>query len=161
ERDGIIMDDEPHVSIDYDPVSVTEGNTGTTSAVFTVRLSSAYDVPVDVTFSTQDYSATASGGDYQARSGTLTFATGDPLVKTIAIAVIGDRLSETREAFFVVLTGSPVASFDSRYGLGLILDDEPHVTIDYGPVSVSEGNSGTTNAVFTVHLSAAYDAPVT
>jgi hypothetical protein len=36
------------------------------------------------------------------------------------------------------------------------MDDEPHVNIDCGPVA--EGNTGSTNAVFTVRLSAACDA---
>jgi len=80
---------------------VTEGNTGTTSATFTVRLSTSYNQPVTVIYSTADGTAVA-GSDYQAQSGTLTFAPGET-TKMIAVQVIGDRLAEPNETFSVNL----------------------------------------------------------
>jgi hypothetical protein len=47
-------------------VTVTEGNTGTVSANFTIGLSSSYTQPVTVKYATADGTATVVGGDYQA-----------------------------------------------------------------------------------------------
>src|SRR5262249_49262058 len=63
-------------SISINDVSVTEGNSGTTSATFTVSLSAASTQTVSVQYATADGSATVAGGDYQPASGTLTFKPG-------------------------------------------------------------------------------------
>src|SRR5262249_40420148 len=63
------------------------------------------------------------------------------------------------ETFTVNLGQATNAIVIDSQGLGTILDDEPRISI--GDVSRAEGNSGTTAFVFTVTLSAAYDAPVT
>jgi hypothetical protein len=55
--------------------TVTAGTTGTTSAVFPVTLSAASSTPVTVHYATADGTAKA-GTNYQATSGTLTFAPG-------------------------------------------------------------------------------------
>jgi len=165
---GNITDDEPHVTIDYGPVYVTEGNTGTIAATFTVHLSNAYDQPVTVNYATQDGTATSDGGDYQAATSSITFAPGET-TKTITVVVNGDRLAEFdwydytySEYFYVHLTDSTDATIDywSNTGLGVIEDDEPRIGIDYS-ASVTEGNTGTAAMTFTVRLSNAYDQPVT
>jgi hypothetical protein len=168
---GNILNDEPHVGIDYGPVYVTEGNTGTTTAVFAVRLTNAYDAPVDVNYSTAEGDtewwnwgwydpppAATAGTDFQSASGTLSFAPGET-VKTIPVAVNGDRLGEWDEYFSVNLTGSATAPVDSGHAVGVIVDDEPRA--DVGGATVTEGNTGTRAMTFTVTLSAASDQPVT
>src|SRR5262249_7258399 len=52
---GTIADDEPRISIG--DTTVTEGNTGGTSATFMVILSAVYDVPVTVQYSTANGTA--------------------------------------------------------------------------------------------------------
>ncbi|MBI2826895.1 MAG: VCBS repeat-containing protein [Planctomycetia bacterium] len=164
---GTILDDEPYISI-TDYVSGAEGNTGATPFSFTVTLSAAYDTPVTVDYATADltpdeeywYGPGATAGvDYQAKSGTVTFAPGETS-QTITVLVNGDRLVEWYENFFVNLSNPSGAQLSSSQALGVIADDEPYVSIDSG-VTVVEGNTGTTSLVFTVSLSAAYDAPVT
>jgi len=66
-------------SISLSDATVTEGSTA--NAVFTVALSNAYSKPVTVNYATADAGAVA-GSDYQAVSGTLTFAPGET-TKTI------------------------------------------------------------------------------
>jgi Calx-beta domain/FG-GAP-like repeat len=147
--------DTPSVTIN--DVSVTEGNTGTVNATFTVSLSAAYGQPVTVHYTTTDGSATA-GSDYTAGSGDVTFAPGETS-KTISVAVLGDRLPEATETFVVNLS-SPTNSFiNDGQGVGTIVDDEPRVSIY--DVTMNEGNSGLTAFAFTVSLSVAYDVPVT
>ena len=146
--------DAPSVSINN--VSLTEGNTGSTNANFTVSLSAAYSQSITVHYSTADGTATA-GSDYTAASGDITFAPGETS-KTISIAVLGDRLAEPNENFSVNLSTNDAFIQDGQ-GIGTILDDEPRISIS--DVSKYEGNSGTTQFVFTVTLSSAYDQAVT
>jgi hypothetical protein len=145
--------DRPSVSVS--DVTVTEGHTGTLNATFTVSLSVTYGAPVTVHYSTADSTATA-GGDYQAQSGTLTFAPGET-TQTITVPINGDGFGEPDETFFVNLSTAEAFLIDGL-GIGTILDDEPRVTIS--DATVTEGNTGTLNATFTVSL-AAYPAPVT
>ena len=145
-------------SIMINDVSVTEGNSGTTAATFTVRLSAAYGQTVTVHYATADGSATAAGGDYQAASGDVTFAPG-VTSRTVTVLVNGDRFAESSESFFVRLTNPTNAIVADASGTGTILDDEPRISIN--PVTVTEGNTGTTSAAFTVTLSAASDQAVT
>jgi probable HAF family extracellular repeat protein len=148
----------PGPSLTINNVSVTEGNSGTTNAVFAVRLSTPGAVPVTVQYATTDGTATA-GSDYQPASGTLSFAPGET-TKTISVPVIGDRRAESNETFFVNLSQAVNADIAAGQGTGTILDDEPRISIN--DVAKLEGKRGqTTLFVFTVTLSAAYDQSVT
>ncbi|HYY56852.1 MAG TPA: Ig-like domain repeat protein, partial [Pyrinomonadaceae bacterium] len=93
---------KPQPSLSINDVSVAEGNSGATQAVFTVSLSTASKLTVKVDFNASGGAAT-SGADYQATSGTLTFNPGD-VTKTITVTVKGDTLNEPDEAFNVNLT---------------------------------------------------------
>src|SRR6185503_13540816 len=124
---------------------------------FTVSLSVAYDVPVTVDYATASGSATA-GSDYQAASGTLTIPAGQTS-GTITVPVNGDRLSEPDKYFFVNLSNLNFGAIADSQGFGVIVDDEPRVSIS--DVTKREGRKNTTSFVFTVTLSAAYDQPVT
>jgi hypothetical protein len=144
-------------SITISDVSVAEGNAGTTAAVFTVSLSPASAQPVTVAYTTADDTASA-GSDYQAASGTVTFAPGETS-KTVIVRVNGDRVGEPNETFIVKLSQASNAVIRDPQALGTILDDEPRITIS--DVTHNEGNRGRTAFTFTVTLSSAYDAPVT
>jgi hypothetical protein len=153
---GTILDDEPRISIG--DRTVTEGNTGSTSATFTVTLSAAYDVPVTVQYATANGTAMA-GSDYQAVSGMLTIPAGQT-TGTITVLVNGDRPAESNETFVVNLSNPTNAAITDGQGVGTIVDDEPRISI--GDVSKKEGRKNqTTLFTFTVTLSAAYDQPVT
>jgi probable HAF family extracellular repeat protein len=137
---------------------VTEGNTGTTSAVFTVSLSAPSDQIVTVAYSTANGNATA-GSDYQAGSGQLTFAPGET-TRTIEVPVIGDRVPEANESFVVDLSSATNAAILDSQGTVTVVDDEPRINIS--DVTRAEGKKGkTTLFTFTVTLSAAYDQAVT
>src|SRR5262249_25336988 len=154
---GLIVDDEPRISI-TPSMSHSEGNMGQTAFTFAVTLSSTYDVPVTVDWSTADGSATA-GSDYQAASGTLTIPAGQTQ-GTITVRVTGDRVPQPHETVYVNRTGATHGVVINGYSTGTIRDDEPRISIT--DVSKYEGKRNhTTLFTFTVTLSAAYDQAVT
>ncbi|MCZ8222405.1 MAG: lectin-like protein [Microcystis sp. LE19-84.1B] len=155
-------DDSATISIN--DVTVTEGNSGTTNAVFTVTLSNPVDTAITLNYATADGTATTADNDYTAITTTpLTFNPGETS-KTITVAVNGDTKVETNENFFVNLSnlqanGRNVTLTDNQ-GQGTINNDDS-ASIAITDVTITEGNSGTTNAVFTVTLSNQVDTAVT
>jgi hypothetical protein len=156
---GTILDDDAAPTISINDVTVTEGNAGTTPAIFTVALSGASGQTVTVNYATADGTATA-GGDYVAATGTVTFLPGETS-KDITVQVNGDATDEPNETFFVNLSGAVNATISDAQGQGTIVDDDEAPTLSINDVTVTEGNAGTVNAVFTVTLSAASGKTVT
>ena len=156
----ITNDDIPTLSIN--DVTVTEGNAGTVAAVFTATLSAASSQAVTVNFATANGTATA-GSDYVAQSGNLSFTAGQT-TKTVSVTVNGDTAVEPNETFVVNLTAPSGATLADAQGQGTITNDDTAVTLptlSINDVTVTEGNSGTTTANFTVTLSAASASTVT
>jgi hypothetical protein len=147
----------PPPALTITDVTLTEGNTGTRSARFTVTLSAGYGQPVTIAYATANGTATA-GSDYQASSGTLTIPTGQT-TGTIIVLVNGDRVGEPNEAFFVNLSSPTNATIADGQAVGTIVDDEPRINIS--DVTKKEGRRNTTLFVFTITLSTAYDQAVT
>ncbi len=149
---GTITDNDPIPSFAIGDVTLTEGNSGTTNAIFTVSLSAASGRTTSVNFATANGTAIA-GSDYTATSGTLTFNPGETS-KTISVAVQGDTLNEINETFNVNLSNAINATIADSQGIGTITDNDPIPSFAIGDVTLTEGNSGTTNAIFTISLSA-------
>lgn len=143
-------DDAPTLSIN--DVSLTEGNAGTKTFTFTVSLSAPAPSTVTFDIATQDNTATVADSDYVAHSVTAqTISTGNSSV-AFDVTVNGDSNIETDETFFVNVTNASGATVTDGQGLGTILnDDSPQLTIN--DVTVTEPDSGTTTAQFTVTLS--------
>jgi uncharacterized repeat protein (TIGR01451 family) len=111
----------PFVSIN--DIAVSEGDSGTTNAVFTVKLSKASGKISTVDFSTADGSARA-GLDYQAKAGTVTFNKRETS-KTIQVPIIGDTIDEPDETFTVVLShASKDLTIGDGAGQATIIDDD-------------------------------------
>src|SRR5207249_933405 len=102
---GTIQDDDAAPLVTINDVSKNEGNSGTTSFVFTVSLSAVSGKHVSVNFATADGTATVAGADYFAASGTVYFAPGQ-MTASITILVCGDKSTEPNETFLVNLTGA-------------------------------------------------------
>ncbi len=103
-------------------VSLTEGQNGTQTASFSVRLSFQSASDVTVAYSTANGSATA-GTDYNASSGTLTIPAGH-LIRTIGVTVRGDRKREPDEVFYMNLTSPSGASIVDGQGVGTLRNDD-------------------------------------
>ncbi|MFN4257861.1 MAG: cellulose binding domain-containing protein [Gemmataceae bacterium] len=112
--------DLPLLSINN--VAVLEGDSGTTTATFTVFLSTPATELVTVQYATMNGTATA-GSDYLATNGTLTFAPGETQ-KSIHVTVLGDTIVEPDETFFVVLSNAQNAQISVSQGRGTILNDD-------------------------------------
>ncbi|MBI3836874.1 MAG: hypothetical protein HY288_02925 [Planctomycetia bacterium] len=144
-------------------VSLPEGtppNQTTTNFVFMASLSnSPGQTPVVVHYATADgasanlaLNATVADNDYIPASGDLTFSS-SVLSLPITVTVVGDTKLESSENFTVNLTPVTGATGTAQ-GVGTIQNDDGPPTLTIGDVTVIGGTSGTTNAVFTVSLSA-------
>ncbi|MBT4693719.1 MAG: hypothetical protein HOB73_10275, partial [Planctomycetaceae bacterium] len=164
-------DDEAHVEIG--DVSLTEGTGGAKFFSFAVTLDNDVDVPVAVTFATDDVTATDQetgdngDADYTTTAGTLNF-TGDLGIEAfetlfVNVPVNGDNVVELDEIFNTVLTGITADHRDvtitKPIGIGEILNDDT-ATVYINDTAVEEGDTGITIATLTVSLSNPVDAEV-
>ncbi|UYK80870.1 putative Ig domain-containing protein [Xanthomonas sacchari] len=136
---GTIVNDDAQPSLSIGDVSVIEGNSGNTTATFTVTLSAASGQTVMVNYGTADGTATA-GSDYVATSGPLAFAPGTT-VQSIAVTIIGDTTVEPDETFTVTLSAASNATIARATATGTILNDDAVVTIS--PASLPAATAGT------------------
>jgi hypothetical protein len=145
-------------SISVGDVAMAEGNSLSSPLTFTATLSATSTSAVSFGFATANGTATA-GSDYVAKSQSgLTIPAGS-LSKTFTVSVKGDTTVEPDETFLVSLAGVTGASVADGQAVGTISNDDggggggtPALSI--GNVSVSEGNSLSKQATFTVTLSA-------
>jgi hypothetical protein len=151
----ISNDDLPSVTIS--DVEEVEGDSGTTSYVFSVQLSDALSTDVTMDYSSSDLTAIA-GIDYEAKTGTLVIPAGS-LVGTITINGYGDTTVENDEQFKVLLSNiSSNAVLQNDTGIGTIkTDDFLATTITSTDTSVIEGNRGTNGMNFTLTRSGNLD----
>ncbi|HJU91301.1 MAG TPA: PQQ-dependent sugar dehydrogenase [Pyrinomonadaceae bacterium] len=129
---GTITNDDGQIAISINDVSVVEGASGTTTATFTVSLSSTSGQTVAVSYATAGNTATP-GADFVAASGTATIAAG-VLSTTINVTVNSDTTFEPSETFFVNLTNPSNATISDNQGVGTIVDDD-------APALATEENS--------------------
>jgi hypothetical protein len=156
-----IVDGNP--AIPFDPnipqlqvhdVIVTEGNTGTVAAQFTVTMSAPSNQTVTVNYATADGTATVADSDYLSAGGALTFAPGET-TKTVNVTVNGDTKIESDETFNLTLanaTGGAVIATPTVTGTILNDDLATSSNITINDVSKLEDNNGNTSFVFTVTL---------
>jgi len=125
------------VNLSINDVSVTEGNSGTVTATFTVSLTSpapAGGVTFDI--ATQNNSATVADNDYVARSLTLQTIAQNNQTYTFDVTVNGDTNSEPNETFFVNVTNVTGATVTDGQGQGTITNDDFSAT----PIHTIQGS---------------------
>jgi hypothetical protein len=120
---GTIQNDDFFLngSVTLSDAMVVEGDDGVTNAVFRVTLSQAQAKPASVYYETRDGTATA-GLDYVATWGRLDFLAG-VTNGTITVGVLGDRLLESNETFYVKIDYAD-SLYIVRQGVGTIVDDD-------------------------------------
>jgi hypothetical protein len=150
-----ITDDDPTPTIQASSASVAEGNSGNTTLTFPVSLTNPSSKVITVPYTVTDVSAT-KGTDYTMANGTLTFNAGSTTATAaLSATVLGDVLYEPNETFTVSF-GTPVnATVSPATVTGTITNDDATPVLTINDVTQAEGNSGTSNAVFTVTLTGA------
>jgi hypothetical protein len=114
----ISNDDNPGLSIS--DVAIVEPESGTRVATFLVTLAPPSASSVTVDYQTAADTAT-EGTDYQAASGTLTFAPG-VAPQPVAVTVNADTDTESPETFFVNLSNASGAAIAEAQAVGTIYD---------------------------------------
>jgi Calx-beta domain-containing protein/Big-like domain-containing protein len=103
-------------------VSVTEGNSGTTPAVFGVSTPDPHSENIKAQFATADGGAKA-GSDYTAAAGTVTIPRFTPGTG-VTVNVIGDKTVEPDETFSLNLSGPFPAVLKRGSAIGTIRNDD-------------------------------------
>ena len=133
--------------------SVTESETQSVSEPFVVSLSAAATTPITVAYSTSDGTAVA-GVNYQAASGTLTFAPGQTQA-TINVSVLSKPTAAATTAFNLTLSNPSGATLSRTQATGTIKNPAASsggnfqftVTSDWGTGfggQITATNTGTT-----------------
>ena len=94
-------------SISINDVTISEGDSGTKAATFTVTRSGG-TAAFDVNYATSDGTATVTDSDYVAASNTLHFGANQN-TQTISVTINGDSKVEANETFNVGLSMRPMA----------------------------------------------------
>jgi subtilisin-like proprotein convertase family protein len=111
----------PSVSIAN--ASVLEGNSGTTSLVFTLTLSAVSPIDVSVTAATYGTSTATYSSDYTPASSTVTIVAGQTTA-TFTVQVLGDLIFEPTESFHVLLSNPAYAVLGASDAYGYIFDND-------------------------------------
>ncbi len=146
---GTIINDDAGVLIN--DLTVLEGDAGTKDAVFTVSLvGPLQQTAITMNYNSSDGTANAVS-DYLARHGVLTFMPGT-VTQTITIPIVGDKLNELTEDFFVTLSNSVNADLVKSVAIGTILDNDLRPSLYVSDVQITTTEDGLLAAVFSVAL---------
>jgi hypothetical protein len=146
-----ITNDDAQPTISINDVSQAEGNSGTTSMIFTVSLSNPSTQTVTVSYATANVTAMA-GSDYTAVASTLLTFNSLETSKNVTVMVTADTTSEPDETFQVNLSGASNATISDSQGIGTIVNDDgtPQpgtLQFSAGTYSVSENGDTATITV--------------
>ena len=110
-------------TVSINDVTISEGNSGTQVATFTVTRSGG-TAAFDVNFATSNGTATVADNDYVAASNTLHFGVNEN-TKTISVTINGDTKVEANETFNVLLSNATNgATISDNQGVGTITNDD-------------------------------------
>ncbi|HVE58034.1 MAG TPA: FG-GAP-like repeat-containing protein [Pyrinomonadaceae bacterium] len=146
---------QPCISIS--DVTVTEGDSGSANADFTVSLSSASTKDVYVNYTLEGQTAVI-GTDIANASGRLKIPAGQTSAN-ISVAVNGDVIDEFDENFVIHLTSPLNAALLKADGAGTILDNDAEPTITITDVTQAEGGASQ-SFNFNVTLSSPSGKPI-
>ena len=142
--------------IDIPDIAAEEGDGGLTPVTLDLTLNTPSQTPITVNWATTDGTAETADQDYQADSGTVTFAPGDTQ-QSITVNLIGDTRIEPDENFSVELsnpTGATLRTLsakvtirndDSGNGLKIVATAPPGCTGQFSTLGTgpSINDSGT------------------
>jgi hypothetical protein len=134
-----ILDDDGQPTVAFGAASYSASE-GSGQASITVRLSHLSASAVSVGYGTSDGTAVA-GVDYQAATGTLTFAPG-VTEQSFSVTIIDDLLDEENETLGLALSAPSNATLGTPSSATLtIVDDDNPPTVQFSDPSYSVGES--------------------
>ncbi len=145
-------DDFPEITI-ISPSLLEGGPDNSLLLDFIVELSAVSPLDIVVRYSIEDGTATA-GRDYVATDGDLLFTAGQTL-NHVSVTINGDDVYELDETITATLSNPVAAIFPGGASTvtarGVIVNDDPPPVITLTqPASVTEGDTGETDMVFTI-----------
>ena len=155
---GLLETAGPATFVAVTDVLETEGNSGTRPARFTISRTGVTTGMSSVRYATAGGTATAGTDFVGVEPTTVVFAPGET-AKTVTVEVIGDDRVEARETFSVRLSSPVDAVIADETGLATIFDDDVLPVVGISDASVSEGNSRTVDATFTITRSGIIAGP--
>src|SRR5215831_9450829 len=130
-------------------------NEGAGQATISVSRTGGNSGAVSVHYTTADGTANVIA-DYGEVIGTLTWADGDSATKTFTVPIVNDSVDEADETVLLTLSNpGGGATLGNPSAVLTIVDDDLPPKVSINDVSISEGDSGTTDFTFTVTLAAA------
>lgn len=146
-------DPVPTLSMDGGGCSVSEGNVGHRACNIVFRLSNPTHLGVG--FRVSAWSGTAWEGSDLIGINQLSVSMPDGATTvTVPVTVIGDTLDEDDETFHIEVGLVMNATPNELSGTGTIIDDDPSPTVGISDETCIEGDSGGSQCVFTIGLSA-------
>lgn len=176
--DGQTRDTPPDIGADEIPATATPGTVQFSAPTYSVSEAGGAVVlsvtrtggsagAISVNFATSNGTATGgasctAGIDFININGTLNWADGDSATKTFNVTICSEATFEPDETFIATLsgaTGGATIGTPNPATVTIVNDDPaPSGTISVNDVRVLEGNTGGSNAVFTVTYSGANPA---
>ena len=145
--------------------SISEGDSGITSATFKLALNNSVTAPLSISVRIDDGTAMSTTGDYvRPANGIMTVVIpAGKKEQTFSVSVYGDRRIEQNETFTATIVNPPAGlTVLAGSATQTILNDDAFPTIQMGPdVRVTEGAGGITVGRIQVFLSKAIPDLVT
>ncbi|MDP6452947.1 MAG: Calx-beta domain-containing protein, partial [SAR202 cluster bacterium] len=147
------------------PMAAVDEGSGSSTAIFIIKVSPPATETIVVNYRTVDGTATA-GADFTGITSASAVFTGGQATTSVAVTILDDSNDESTEEFSVELISPTVVgsvTVDTRPAKATIIDNDadPTVTLALTATSTKEGNSGTTTVSIPVNLSAASQRDVT
>ncbi len=145
------------------PPMISEGNSGSSDAVFLIQLGQT--AATDVTFDADTIEGTATAGsDYLPLSISRIVIPAGSLIATVTVSVLGDLIYEGNETFSLKISNIRGVDSGDLVAVATIFDDDPPPpsppVLTIGDSSIDEGDAGTVELAFPVTLSRPTDKPV-
>jgi probable HAF family extracellular repeat protein len=146
-------------TLQFDSAAYSVSESGLKRTI-TVTRTDGFGGAVSVNYATSDGTATAAGSDYQATSGTLSFAQGETS-KTFDVNVNNDSVFEANETVNLTLSNPQGGATLGTPNTAVLTlnDNDAAPSFSIGDVTQAEGNAGATSFTFTVTKTGATELP--
>ena len=136
-------------SLSINDVAVTEGDSGTVTATFTVSASTSSHDGITFDITTADNTATVADNDYVTKTLLAQSIPAGQQSYSFDVTVNGDMNFESNETFFVNLSNVVGATVGDGQGVGTINNDDCPVAPGDVVISQVYGGGGNAGATFT------------